>query len=34
MDNDPYFDGSSTLVATIVPAAPWALWKSANSLNG
>ena len=30
----PYFDGSSTLVTTIVPSSPCCLWKSARSWNG
>ena len=30
----PYFEGSSTLVTTIVPSSPWALWKAARSAKG
>ncbi len=30
----PYFDGSSTLVTTIVPSSPCCLWKSARSRKG
>jgi len=30
----PYFEGSSTLVTTIVPSCPWLLWNAASSAKG
>merc|ERR1712032_714750 len=30
----PYFDGSSTLVTTMVPSSPCALWNFRSSANG